>query len=341
MKGRFLFYSIFFLAAIFSCSEGEEAATINYYYWRAQGTIDQPTAQYLAESNSQKLYMRFFDVHYIDNEAQKGPFPVSISQVTLGQIPEGVAVVPVVYIENDVFTKSLDNELEALSEHVNQEIQDIFKEKGVSSEPSEIQIDCDWTERSRESYFTFLLDLKKIGTYELSTTIRLHQVKYASSTGVPPADYGVLMFYNMGDVTSMQERNSILNLEEAEKYLSGAEGYPLQLVPAYPSFSWGVLFRKNEAIALLNNTDLSLFESQLFQKDAAGHYNCQERCFIDGKWLYEGDMVRFETVDTDLLLQAEQLVGRYLGPQKECIVYHLNVDLMTRMSTQDLKDIFQ
>jgi len=314
---------------------------INYYYWKAQGSIDVSASQYLKESNSNKLYLRFFDVHYIDDEFQQGPFPVSVSQVSLHQLPEGVEVIPVVYIENEVFVKSSQTALDALSGHINQEIENLLERNNPGQKLSEIQIDCDWTEGSREEYFAFLKQLKNEKELRLSTTIRLHQVKYFNTTGIPPADYGVLMFYNMGEVSSMQERNSILNLVEAEKYLSGIDAYPLTLVPAYPFFSWGVLFRKKEAIALLNNIDISLFESRLFQKDGEGRYHCLERCFIDGKWLYKDDVVRFETVDPELLEQAVELVSKYVDPQNECILYHLNADLMKRASAEDLKDIFQ
>ncbi len=75
----------------------------------------------------------------------------------------------------------------------------------------------------------------------LSATIRLHQVKYFETTGVPPVKSGMLMFYNTGDLENPSEENSILNIETAELYLSGLEDYPMQLDIVLPLFSWAVV----------------------------------------------------------------------------------------------------
>lgn len=348
MIGRILFFFLALAAICSSCSQSGSEGTLsgdgtslNYYYWQARGGVDSSMVSYMEESGSNKLYMRFFDVHYVKNERQEGPFPVSISQTRLNGLPDRIKVVPVIYIENDVFSNSSDYQLERLPENVWEEIQDLWKSKGLLSDVSELQIDCDWTESTRESYFKFLLDLKELQAISLSATIRLHQIKYASTTGVPPVNQGVLMFYNMGEVTSLEERNSILNLQEAEKYLVGADTYPLPLSTAFPAFSWGVLFRKGKAIALLNNTDVGLFESDLFNSSEDNQYQCLERCFIDGKWLYEGDQVRFEAINADLLKDAHALVAKYVDMGNERIVYHLNKDLMQRMKAEQLKAILE
>ena len=80
---------------------------------------------------------------------------------------------------------------------------------------------------------------KKEYRYQLSATIRLHQVKYREETGVPPVDYGVLMYYNMGHISAMGA-NSIYDRSTALRYLGKLREYPLPLDIALPMFAWGV-----------------------------------------------------------------------------------------------------
>ena len=101
----------------------------------------------------------------------------------------------------------------------------------------EIQIDCDYTARSRKVYYDFLSEVRKAADdrgLHLSTTIRLHQL----SMPVPPVDNGVLMLYNTGDPRRFEERNPVLDLRDVQPYLRHLAGYALPLAAAYPVFSW-------------------------------------------------------------------------------------------------------
>ena len=108
----------------------------------------------------------------------------------------------------------------------------------------EIQIDCDYTERSRQTYYEFLKEVRaawlepnnpdNTSTHILSTTIRLHQLAMEA----PPADYGVLMLYNTGDPRKWTERNPILDIRDVSPYLKRLDDYPLPLAAAYPVYSW-------------------------------------------------------------------------------------------------------
>jgi hypothetical protein len=101
----------------------------------------------------------------------------------------------------------------------------------------EIQIDCDYTARSRMFYYQFLEEVRKEAKahgMRLSTTIRLHQL----SMKVPPVDYGVLMLYNTGHPMKFMERNPILDIRDVAPYLRYLEDYDLPLAAAYPVFLW-------------------------------------------------------------------------------------------------------
>ena len=103
----------------------------------------------------------------------------------------------------------------------------------------EIQIDCDYTSRSRQTYYKFLEEVRasisnKPGISDLSTTIRLHQL----SMPAPPVDYGVLMVYNTGNPLKWEERNPILDYRDVHPYLNRLDQYPLPLATAYPVYQW-------------------------------------------------------------------------------------------------------
>ena len=102
--------------------------------------------------------------------------------------------------------------------------------KGVQ----EIQIDCDYTSKSRKVYYQFLKEVKATWKQRLSTTIRLHQL----SMEEPPVDYGALMLYNTGDPRKWTERNPILDARDVYPYVKRLDDYPLPLAAAYPVFSW-------------------------------------------------------------------------------------------------------
>jgi hypothetical protein len=98
----------------------------------------------------------------------------------------------------------------------------------------ELQIDCDYTLKSRKRYYAFLEEVRKLWGETLSTTIRLHQL----AMPVPPVDYGALMIYNTGDPRKWQARNPILDFRDVEPYLRRLDGYSLPLAAAYPVFQW-------------------------------------------------------------------------------------------------------
>jgi hypothetical protein len=156
-------------------------------------------------------------------------------------LPEGVEMVPTVYITEDCMHVPNDSLATLIVRRILQmnETNDIH---GVR----EIQIDCDYTSRSRKTYYDFLKAVRRETETNLtspstlhpplriSTTIRLHQL----SMPAPPVDYGVLMIYNTGDPRKFMERNPILDIRDVTPYLSRLDDYPLPLAAAYPVYQW-------------------------------------------------------------------------------------------------------
>ena len=93
-----------------------------------------------------------------------------------------------------------------------------------------------------------LKELKAASKKKIEVTIRLHQIKYASKTGVPPADSGMLMYYNMSDFTSIDTKNYILDIDVAKRYHYNFDTYPLALDLALPLYTQATIIRFSKVV---------------------------------------------------------------------------------------------
>ncbi|MBQ7419567.1 MAG: hypothetical protein IJV17_02365 [Prevotella sp.] len=198
------------------------------YYWRTDLQLDSLERAFLKQYHINKVYCRYFDVVMNDS---LGPMPNAT--ITFSDtLPEGIELIPTVFIVENCMHQKPERLAEKIVQRILQmnETNDI---KGVK----EIQIDCDYTAKSRKNYYDFLTTLNaKLSTLniKLSTTIRLHQL----SMKAPPVDYGVLMLYNTGHPMKFMERNPILDIRDVAPYLRYLEDYDLPLAAAYPVFLW-------------------------------------------------------------------------------------------------------
>ena len=209
-----------------SCQQRERLAEGNaVYYWRTDFRLDSTERAFLSLYNINKVYCRYFDVVMSEEQG-----PVPNATITFSDsLPIGVEMIPTIYITEDCMHQAPKGLAEKLVKRIQQmnETNDI---KGVQ----EIQIDCDYTAKSRKVYYQFLKEVKTAWKQKLSTTIRLHQL----SMEEPPVDYGALMLYNTGDPRKWTERNPILDARDVYPYVKRLDDYPLPLAAAYPVFSW-------------------------------------------------------------------------------------------------------
>ena len=209
-----------------SCQQRERLAEGNaVYYWRTDFRLDSTERAFLSLYNINKVYCRYFDVVMSEEQG-----PVPNATITFSDsLPIGVEMIPTIYITEDCMHQAPKGLAEKLVKRIQQmnETNDI---KGVQ----EIQIDCDYTAKSRKVYYQFLKEVKSAWKQRLSTTIRLHQL----SMEEPPVDYGTLMLYNTGDPRKWTERNPILDARDVYPYVKRLDDYPLPLAAAYPVFSW-------------------------------------------------------------------------------------------------------
>ena len=220
------YIGLLLLLMVTSCQQRERLAEGNaVYYWRTDFRLDSTERAFLSLYNINKVYCRYFDV--VMNEEQ-GPIPNATITFS-DSLPTGVEIIPTIYITEDCMHQEPKGLAEKLVKRIQQmnETNDI---KGVQ----EIQIDCDYTAKSRKVYYQFLKEVKSAWKQRLSTTIRLHQL----SMEEPPVDYGALMLYNTGDPRKWTERNPILDARDVYPYVKRLDDYPLPLAAAYPVFSW-------------------------------------------------------------------------------------------------------
>ena len=220
------YIGLLLVLTVTSCQQRERLAEGNaVYYWRTDFRLDSTERAFLSLYNINKVYCRYFDVVMSEEQG-----PVPNATITFSDsLPIGVEMIPTIYITEDCMHQASKGLAEKLVKRIQQmnETNDI---KGVQ----EIQIDCDYTAKSRKVYYQFLKEVKLAWKQRLSTTIRLHQL----SMEEPPVDYGALMLYNTGDPRKWTERNPILDARDVYPYVKRLDDYPLPLAAAYPVFSW-------------------------------------------------------------------------------------------------------
>ena len=198
------------------------------YYWRTEWRTDSVERAFLQQYHINKIYCRYFDV-VMNGDGE--PMPNATIRFVQDQLAN-MKLIPTVFITEDCMHKAHNGLAKKLVDRIVQ-----MNETNDMTGVDELQIDCDYTARSRKTYYDFLQavrdEAKKHGM-QLSTTIRLHQL----SMPVPPVDYGVLMIYNTGDPNKFNERNPILDIRDVQPYLRYLADYELPLAAAYPTFRW-------------------------------------------------------------------------------------------------------
>ena len=302
--------------SIFSCTHGEKP-TIAFYYWKTVFKLSQLEKEILDDNAEKKIYLRYFD---IDLDSKNQPFPVS--PIRFETKSTDFSIVPVIYIKNKVMlNKELD--VEFLAEKTFDFIQQINAANEIQIH--EVQIDCDWTLSSRDTYLKFIESFKKISGKTLSATIRLHQIKYYKKTKIPNVDKGVLMYYNMGSIAA-DSLNSIYDSKIATKYLESLKNYPLELEVALPIYSWAVHFRESRVIGLRNKIDIAgfkkdsnfVFENKYYLKVKHSNYK-------RGTFYKVNDVLKIEAISQkELLEMADDLNENLKLTPKEIIFYDLD-----------------
>ncbi|GAB1448366.1 hypothetical protein MASR2M44_13740 [Bacteroidota bacterium] len=311
------------LLLLLSCSKPSSHSKLGYYWWKtnANWNDEDNFSDYiplLKKSKASTIYYKLYD---IDWSAQLGIYP----ETGPGEpkYEDFFEQVPVVFITNRVFEQANAQELEMLAAKIRERI---------PAETKEVQIDCDWTQTTRDAYFNFLKKLKsKDNSFNVSVTLRLYAYKYRKSMGVPPVDKAALMLYNFESPKIFREENSIFDYQLGLSYLKGQEKYPLPLDFILPSFQWTVLFNNRQFVSLLRNQD-SKSLSEFCEIKRPGIFKSERDTVLEGNYIRKGQVLKLESCGMKELKEALKLVDE----AKNSSTYSLSIFSLNPLTRNQL-----
>ncbi len=311
-----------------------------FFYWKTIYQDKKNETEYLNRFKSNSLYVRIMDVDVDPNTLM--PVPVSPIEFK-DNLPTGVAIIPVVYLVNNVFNDIDSAQINVLASRIVNFVEAKVKQAGKKSY-AELQIDCDWTKSTKKKYFAFLRQLKENPLLKeklVSVTLRLHQVRNISSSGIPPVNKALLMCYNMGNLRKFGEQNSIISLQEMNIYLKDhLENYPLKLDVALPIFNWAVVFRNQQYAGLSKRINKHLLSDKKVFKQRGASLLFELLKDLPEAGLKKDDLIRWEEVSVDDLLASSNFLSRYLKPaERNLVFYHLDIDLLKQYSYDNLQKV--
>ena len=228
-----------------SCSKPKPMPTTmrSVYYWSTTLNMDSVKTAFMRNYDISRMYIRYFDV--VADQSGRAVPNATLKFAT--DVPQGIDIVPTVFVMPECLRQDRSRLASLIVKRVVQmnETNDVYNVK-------EIQIDCDWTQSTRQLYAEFMQAMMRechSRNLKLSSTIRLHQLAQTP----PPADRGVLMMYNTGDATDIRCHKPILDMHDAAPYLPRLNDYKLKLSTAYPIFTWRILFRGGRFVGFIHN----------------------------------------------------------------------------------------
>jgi len=325
-----------------------------FYYWKSEPyTMSKGELERIKNLRVQKLYVKFFEV---ESDAVFGSRPYAKTSLhvrtSYGEYVDGefkrdsvmqeimltMQIVPTVFIKNEVFKNISSSGLDSLADNMSFLINKYFKSNihDALRSPTEIQVDCDWMENTKDNYFQFLRKFKQVSGKDVSCTLRLYPYKYPGKMGVPPVDRATLMCYNLVSPFAKENVNSIQNNEELEKYLKGAAKYPIHLDIALPTFSWLLVYQNGQFAGMIKE-GMDKVMGALKELNPMW-YEVQFDVEIGDMYLRAGDKVKLEQVtekDTHITIE---LLKKYLPMDATTTVtlFHLDEKSLEKYSDETL-----
>ena len=295
-----------FLALFWSCNK-KQPHDHTYYYWKTKLALDKVEKKALTEAEIPFLYVRYFDVDKVGNQFQ----PVGV--ITKDKSFEtNKKIVPTVFLTNRSLLNIKQDEIPFLAKS----ILDLIQEKNTEFQlktSNEIQIDCDWTAGTKADYFAFLEELKKQSGKEITSTLRLYQVKDKKAMGVPPVKKVYLMCYSTSSPLENSTKNSILDISLMKNYLATLEDYPIEDISvALPIYSWGIITNhvgKHKLINALSSEDLN---ADGLKKITANEATVEKDGFYFGYFLNKGFHLKVEEITQDQLDETSAYLDKKL-----------------------------
>jgi hypothetical protein len=329
-------YILLFSIMLLSSCRQERAIQTSFYYWKTVYKQNKIENSYLDSLKSKRLYVRIMDVD-IDYELNPKPIaPISFAD----NVPSTMELVPVVFIVNEVLADRNEQNLNVLAAKITKFVTAKIKQGG-KEDFKELQIDCDWTEKTRDNYFKLLEELGKLNQGKvLTTTLRLHQLKNQLKSGIPPVDKVLLMCYNMGNLRKYGTQNSIIDLKEFSKYVDeNIAEYPKPVDVALPLFSWTVVFKYGSYKGIAKRVSKQeLLDPILFYRQPNGLYMAQKD--LPALGISKGDEIRREESNFAANKEITAYLAQHLSKKPlNLIFYHLDETLLKDYKIDELEEI--
>ncbi len=325
---RIICYLQLISVLIISCSDNERPP-LSFYYWKQSFSLSKEQQNILKETKVKRLFVRFFDVILDKNNQPKPNSKINFKHRT------NLEVVPCVFIQNEVFSSHKD--FKSLAKKITKLIREIAQHQHLRIK--EIQIDCDWTEGTRNAYFAFLNEMHHEANWSLICTIRLHQIKYQTSAGIPPVQKGLLMCYNMDDIDDLQTPNSILSPSVLKTYVNENTTYPLKLDLAFPIYQWGLIFRLGKLSVISNDLSLDDLNHTSIKRIGKNVFLVKKNVIINETYLCKGDLLRHETSELKELFQSATIFKQINITFDQLIFYHLSQNHLNSYDAASLSEI--
>jgi hypothetical protein len=306
-------WALLFIVLLANSCEQNKAESNSFYYWKTTYNPTKFENDYVEKHNVKNIYIRCFDVMYETENSYK---PSNV--VLWNQKPNPkINYIPVVFIDKKIFEQIDSVQNKELSKNIMKLCKQIFDSQHLPI--SEIQIDCDWAGLSKENYFYFLKEIKK-DVKIVSATLRLHQYKYQTQSGIPPVDYCSLMCYNIGDVKSNNNSNSILNKIDFDSYTKG-DYYPKPINIALPIYTWSLLFRNNQFAGIL--PQIPILDTGNWRKINGLQYECKNSFLdtISSRYFYSQDVIKVENCSKEEWNTITTYIKNKIKNPKHEIIY--------------------
>jgi len=108
-----------------SCENKQREVIPSIYHWKQTFHLTKYEKDKLSENNIHKIYVRFFDIKLMNG---RDILPVSSIKFE-DKIDTNLVIIPVVYIENDVFSKLKESGSDSLARKLVNRIRDIESKK--------------------------------------------------------------------------------------------------------------------------------------------------------------------------------------------------------------------
>jgi hypothetical protein len=302
------------------------------YFWKTEFKTSAAEKRFLVTHQISKIYCRFFDIDYNFQLRQAVPN----APIVFKEAAPRLSIVPVVFITNRVFEHLTPPQIDSLAGHLMSLVKGIAKQNKFAF--SEIQLDCDWTLNTKNAYFRLLQKLKN-PELKITATIRLHQIKYAEKTGIPPVSGGTLMLYNTGNWQKAETKNSLFDPATIFGYTQSLEKYPLRLDVALPIYQQILVYRNTLFYSFLKNQTLpSLLQTRAFGYSSEKKLLiCHKNIFLDGISFRIGDVLRLENADFDALQTVKSKVFDKLQQKETTILlFHLDEKSISHYSPKQM-----